>query len=116
VVAESGEESRGAWERSEVLFPSQDSQCNYALYRFCLQMSLSLCCLMWRSQVTELCFFGRLEVRKGIVLFADALDALLELNATEVSGKEGLEDGRQGHQIRKREPNRQRLAVLMTRE
>mmetsp|Transcript_7494 Transcript_7494/g.21198 ORF Transcript_7494/g.21198 Transcript_7494/m.21198 type:complete len:807 (+) Transcript_7494:211-2631(+) len=38
---------------------------------------------LWeRSEVTELCFFGRLEVRKGIVLFADVLDSLLKLNET----------------------------------
>lgn len=30
--------------------------------------------------MTELVFFGRLEVRKGIVLFADALDALIALH------------------------------------
>src|SRR5262249_10203208 len=29
-----------------------------------------------RTKVTELVFFGRLEVRKGIVLFCDALDRL----------------------------------------
>eukprot|EP00873_Tetraselmis_striata_P009805 jgi/Tetstr1/430069/TSEL_019927.t1 len=38
---------------------------------------------LWqRSQVNELCFFGRLEVRKGIVLFLDAIDSLLTLNRT----------------------------------
>uniref|UniRef100_A0A061SGY1 Glycosyl transferase family 1 n=1 Tax=Tetraselmis sp. GSL018 TaxID=582737 RepID=A0A061SGY1_9CHLO len=35
-----------------------------------------------RTKVWEFCFFGRLEVRKGIVLFADAIDALLAWNRT----------------------------------
>lgn len=56
--------------------------------------------------ITEVVFFGRLESRKGLALFCDALDLLTGLNppAFRVTflGKEGRIDGQKAHRYLKR--------------